>query len=60
MLIQSGIAVLILGVPRSTVRICVLVEFTLTKGILKQIGILVNSVFSTGHVYVINMFGREQ
>eukprot|EP00959_Pyramimonas_sp_CCMP1952_P267306 5588916-Pyramimonas_sp.AAC.1 len=58
--VQSDIAVLILSVSHSTVRICVPVEFTLTKGILNTCDILVTNVLSTGHVDAINMFGREQ
>eukprot|EP00959_Pyramimonas_sp_CCMP1952_P024083 505234-Pyramimonas_sp.AAC.1 len=59
-LIQSDVAVLVIGVPHSTVRICVLVELTLTIGILNAFNIIVNSVLSTCHVNDINMLGREQ
>eukprot|EP00959_Pyramimonas_sp_CCMP1952_P235024 4911173-Pyramimonas_sp.AAC.1 len=58
--IQSDMAVLILGVPRSTVRKFVLVDITLTKSILNACDTLANRVLSAGHVNVIDMFGREQ
>eukprot|EP00959_Pyramimonas_sp_CCMP1952_P148222 3101454-Pyramimonas_sp.AAC.1 len=58
--IQSGIAVLVLGVSHSTIGTCVLVEFTLTERIFKAFDIFVNGVLSAGHINVINMVGREQ
>eukprot|EP00959_Pyramimonas_sp_CCMP1952_P250784 5242118-Pyramimonas_sp.AAC.1 len=60
MLIQSDIAVLVLGVSYSTVGICVLVEFTLTEGICNAFDIHVSAVLSAGHIDVINVLGREQ
>eukprot|EP00959_Pyramimonas_sp_CCMP1952_P201487 4213299-Pyramimonas_sp.AAC.1 len=59
-LIQGSIAVLVLSVSHSTVRIRVLVESTLTERIFNAIDLSVNGVLSTGHINVINMLGREQ
>eukprot|EP00959_Pyramimonas_sp_CCMP1952_P051448 1074942-Pyramimonas_sp.AAC.1 len=59
-LIQSDIAVLVRGASHSTVGICVLVEFTLTKGAFNAFDRRVNGVLSTGHIDVISMLGREQ
>eukprot|EP00959_Pyramimonas_sp_CCMP1952_P415219 8700198-Pyramimonas_sp.AAC.1 len=44
----------------TTQLVCVLVEFTLPKGVFYALDILVNGVLSAGHVDVINVFGREQ
>eukprot|EP00959_Pyramimonas_sp_CCMP1952_P232985 4869222-Pyramimonas_sp.AAC.1 len=60
MLIQSGIAVLILGVSHRTVCACVLVDFTLTKSVFYACVILVEGVLRAGHIDIINTFGREQ
>eukprot|EP00959_Pyramimonas_sp_CCMP1952_P066837 1395427-Pyramimonas_sp.AAC.1 len=49
-LVQSDIAVLILGVSHSTVGACVLVELTLTQGLFNAFDRLVNSVLRTGHL----------
>eukprot|EP00959_Pyramimonas_sp_CCMP1952_P257452 5378751-Pyramimonas_sp.AAC.1 len=59
-LVQSNIAILILAISHSTVGVCVLVEFTLNKGALYALDMLVNGVLSAGHIDIINMFGREQ
>eukprot|EP00959_Pyramimonas_sp_CCMP1952_P196782 4114614-Pyramimonas_sp.AAC.1 len=59
-LVQSDIVVLILDVSRSTVGLCVLVEFTLTTRVFNAFDILVNRVRSADHINVINMLGREQ
>eukprot|EP00959_Pyramimonas_sp_CCMP1952_P181529 3795303-Pyramimonas_sp.AAC.1 len=59
-LIQSDIAVLVLGASHSTVGICVLAESTLTENIFNAFDTFVNGVLSTGHINVINMLGREQ
>eukprot|EP00959_Pyramimonas_sp_CCMP1952_P056390 1177599-Pyramimonas_sp.AAC.1 len=57
--VQSNIAVLILGISHITIGVCVLVEFTLTKGVFYALDTLVNHVLSAGHIDIISMFGRK-
>eukprot|EP00959_Pyramimonas_sp_CCMP1952_P026274 551610-Pyramimonas_sp.AAC.1 len=59
-LIQSDIAVLVLGASHSTVGICMRVEFTLARSIFNAFDTFVNGVLNTDHIDVINMLGREQ
>eukprot|EP00959_Pyramimonas_sp_CCMP1952_P318631 6667266-Pyramimonas_sp.AAC.1 len=59
-LVQSDIAVLIVGASHSIIGACVLVDCTLTKRIFSAFDRLVNGNLSAGHIDVINMFGREQ
>eukprot|EP00959_Pyramimonas_sp_CCMP1952_P272867 5704183-Pyramimonas_sp.AAC.1 len=59
-LVQSNIAVLILGIYHSAIGARVFVEFTLTKGVFDALDALANGVLSAGHIDIINIFGRKQ
>eukprot|EP00959_Pyramimonas_sp_CCMP1952_P237653 4966355-Pyramimonas_sp.AAC.1 len=59
-LVQSNVAVLILGTSHCTIGASVLVELTLTTGVFYALDILANGVLSTGHIGIIDMFGREK
>eukprot|EP00959_Pyramimonas_sp_CCMP1952_P433956 9087519-Pyramimonas_sp.AAC.1 len=59
-LVQRKTAALILGISHHAIGVRVLVEFTLTKGVLHALGALVSGVLCAGHIGVVNMFGREQ
>eukprot|EP00959_Pyramimonas_sp_CCMP1952_P042866 896960-Pyramimonas_sp.AAC.1 len=58
--VQNNIAVLILGIPRSALGACVLVELTRAKGVFYTLHTLVIGVLSAGHIDITNMFGRKQ
>ena len=59
-LVQVDVSVLCLGLPYGAFGVAVIIQLTYAEGSFYCFDVFVNRVFFTGHVDVVDVFGRQK